>query len=144
MTNTQAADFISCMCISCCGYGMLMPASSSRSYKCSSKHRALETQVKRGKGNKRQETSTTDDCTPVRRHAAMTGVCSCKTGIHAIHGNNMVAPKVGPLRGRLKRVFAKSRPFGRYRYYNLRRLRWRESVSFRMPPGPDDVANPFL
>ncbi len=54
-----------------------------------SKHRALITPAKRGKGNKHQENSKTDDCTPAKRHAAMTGVCSCKTGIHAIHGNNL-------------------------------------------------------
>jgi hypothetical protein len=35
----------------------------------------------------------------------MAGFCSCKTGIHAIHGNNLGKPKVGPMRGRLKRVF---------------------------------------
>jgi len=50
-----------------------------------SKHRALVTPVKRGKGNKRQENSKTDDCTPAKRHAAMTWV------------------------QRLKRVFTKSR-----------------------------------
>jgi len=37
-----------------------------------SKHRALVTPSKRGKGNKRQENSKTDDCTPANRHAAMT------------------------------------------------------------------------
>jgi hypothetical protein len=37
-----------------------------------SKHRALITPAKRGKGNKHQENSNTDDCTPAKRHAAMT------------------------------------------------------------------------
>ena len=37
-----------------------------------SKHRALVTPSKRGKGNKRQENSKTDDCTPANRHAEMT------------------------------------------------------------------------
>jgi hypothetical protein len=37
-----------------------------------SKHRALITPAKRGKGNKHQENSKTDDCTPAKRHAAMT------------------------------------------------------------------------
>jgi hypothetical protein len=37
-----------------------------------SKHRALITPAKRGKGNKRQENSKTDDCTPANRHVAMT------------------------------------------------------------------------
>jgi hypothetical protein len=29
------------------------------------------------------------DSTPAERRAAMTGFCSCKTGIHTIHGNNL-------------------------------------------------------
>ncbi len=37
-----------------------------------SKHRALITPAKRGKGNKRQENSKTDGCTVAKRHAAMT------------------------------------------------------------------------
>jgi len=37
-----------------------------------SKHRALVTPAKRGKGNKRQENSKTDDSTPAKSHAAMT------------------------------------------------------------------------
>ena len=36
-----------------------------------SNYRALVTPAKRGKGNKRQEISTTDDNIPVKRHAAM-------------------------------------------------------------------------
>jgi hypothetical protein len=38
-----------------------------------SNYRALVTPAKYGKGNKRQEISTTDDGTPANRHAAMTG-----------------------------------------------------------------------
>ena len=79
-----------------------------------SKHRALITPAKRGKGNKHQING--DERSPVEQHAAMTGFCSwtpdrCKPGIPAIHGNNMGTPKVGPMRGRLKRVFTKSRRF---------------------------------
>jgi hypothetical protein len=29
------------------------------------------------------------DSTPAERRAAMTGFCSCKTGIHTIHGYNL-------------------------------------------------------
>jgi len=36
-----------------------------------SKHRALVTPAKHGKGNKRQENSKTDDCTTAKRHAAL-------------------------------------------------------------------------
>ncbi len=55
-----------------------------------SKHRALITPAKRGKGNKHQESSKTDDYTPAKRHAAMTRA------------------------QRLKRVFTKSRRFRRH------------------------------
>ncbi len=54
-----------------------------------SKYRALVTPAKRGKGTKRQENGKTDGCTHAKRNTALTGVCSCKTGIHAIHGNNL-------------------------------------------------------
>ena len=37
-----------------------------------SKHRALVTPARRGKGNMRQESSKTDDSVPASRHAAMT------------------------------------------------------------------------
>ena len=37
-----------------------------------SKYRALVTPAKRGKGNKRQGSRKTDDCTPAKRHSAMT------------------------------------------------------------------------
>ena len=55
-----------------------------------SKHRALITPAKRGKGNKREQNSKTDDRTPAIRHAAMTWA------------------------QRLKRVFTKSRRFRRH------------------------------
>jgi len=56
-----------------------------------SKHRALVTPAKRGKGNKPKAEDGQEEQMPVQRHAAMTGFCSCKTGIHAIHGNNLGA-----------------------------------------------------
>ena len=55
-----------------------------------SKHRALITPAKRGKGNNREENRKTDDCTTAKRHAAMTWA------------------------QRLKRVFTKSRRFRRH------------------------------
>ncbi len=55
-----------------------------------SKHRALITPAKRGKGNKREQNSKTDDRTPAICHAAMTWA------------------------QRLKRVFTKSRRFRRH------------------------------
>ena len=56
-----------------------------------SAHRARVTPGKRGKGNKANAAATTEDTTPPERRAAMAGFCSCKTGIHAIHGNNLGA-----------------------------------------------------
>jgi hypothetical protein len=58
-----------------------------------SKHRAAITPSGLGKGrkNKQQAATDQDERTPAERHAAMTGFCSCKTGIHAIHGNNLDA-----------------------------------------------------
>jgi hypothetical protein len=56
-----------------------------------SKHRALVTPAKRGKGSKSRLAEGRDEKTPVQRYVAMTGFCSCKTGIHAIHGNNLGA-----------------------------------------------------
>jgi hypothetical protein len=45
------------------------------------------TPAKRGKGN---TTNVSDEPpTPTEHRASMTGFCSCKTGIHAIHGNNL-------------------------------------------------------
>ena len=66
--------------------------------------------AKRGKGNKREKNCKTGDCEPANRHAAMT----CTRG-------HKGTPKAGPMRGRLKRV---SMGPARYRYYNLRRMRW--------------------
>ena len=49
--------------------------------------RGWVTPAKRGKGLKTIDTAEVRS--PAERHAAMTGFCSCKTGIHAIHGNNL-------------------------------------------------------
>ena len=56
-----------------------------------SAHRARVTPAKRGKGNKASASHAPEDPTPAERRAAMAGFCSCKTGIHAIHGNNLGA-----------------------------------------------------
>ena len=56
-----------------------------------SKHRAWVTPAKRGKGNKAKTPNQPEHSTPAERRAAMTGFCSCKTGIHAFHGNNLGA-----------------------------------------------------
>jgi hypothetical protein len=53
-----------------------------------SKHRALITPAGKGKGSKKAGKDR-DDCSFAERHASMTGFCSCKTGIHAIPGNNL-------------------------------------------------------
>jgi len=47
--------------------------------------------AKRGKGAKPGVSDEEQEKTPAERRAAMAGFCSCKTGIHAIHGNNLVA-----------------------------------------------------
>ena len=60
-----------------------------------SAHRARVTPAKRGKGNKASASPAPEDPTPAERRAAMTGFCSCKTGIHAIHGNNLGAALEG-------------------------------------------------
>jgi len=60
-----------------------------------SKHRVKVTPAKRGKDKRKG--SPKEDKTPDERRSAMTGFCSCKTGIHAIPGNNLGAPKVGAL-----------------------------------------------
>ncbi len=54
-----------------------------------SKLRALVTPARRGKGRKAQTPEQASDQTPAERRASMTGFCSCKTGIHAIPGNNL-------------------------------------------------------
>jgi hypothetical protein len=56
-----------------------------------SKHRVLVTPAKRGKGSKLKAPDVAQDQTPAERRAAMAGFCSCKTGIHAIHGINLGA-----------------------------------------------------
>jgi hypothetical protein len=53
-----------------------------------SKHRVWVTPARRGKGNWKVAAGQ-DENTPAQRHVAMTGFCSCNTGIHAIHGNNL-------------------------------------------------------
>jgi 3-oxosteroid 1-dehydrogenase len=54
----------------------------------------------RGKGVKR--ISNREVRSPAEHHAAMAGFCSCKTGIHAFHGNNLGTTSCG---APLKRVF---------------------------------------
>jgi len=54
-----------------------------------SKYRALVTPAKRGKGKKVQAADQAQDQTSAERRASMAGFCSCKTGIHAIPGNNL-------------------------------------------------------
>ena len=49
-----------------------------------SKLRALITPAKRGKGNKRQGSRKTDDCTPAKRHSAMTWAHGEKSEIKRI------------------------------------------------------------
>ena len=51
-------------------------------------HRVWVTSARRGKGSPNLAADQ-DEKTPAQRHVAMIGFCSCKTGIHAIHGNNM-------------------------------------------------------
>jgi len=53
-----------------------------------SKHRVWVTPARRGKGSRKVVTDQ-DEKTPAQSHVAMAGFCSCKTGIHAIHGNNL-------------------------------------------------------
>ena len=54
-----------------------------------SKYRARVTPARRGKGKKIQTPEKTPEQTPAERRVSMTGFCSCKTGIHAIRGNNL-------------------------------------------------------
>jgi len=56
-------------------------------------------------GAKRQVSDEVEESTPAARRSAIVGFCSCKTGIHAIHGNKLSAPIVDRCRGRLNRVF---------------------------------------
>jgi len=52
-----------------------------------SKHRVQVTPTGRGKGSKTKSPDGSQDQSPFEQRAAMTGFCSCKTGIHAVHGN---------------------------------------------------------
>ena len=54
-----------------------------------STYRAQVTPAKRGRGKKVKIPQGTQDQTPAEKRASMTGFCSCKTGIHAIPGNNV-------------------------------------------------------
>ena len=58
-------------------------------FAANSAHRAQVTPAKHGKGNKARTLHAPEDTTPGERRAAMAGFCSCKTGIHPIHGNNL-------------------------------------------------------
>jgi hypothetical protein len=53
-----------------------------------SKHRVWVTPARRGRDSRKVATDQ-DEKTAAQPHVAMTGFCSCKTGIHAIHGNNL-------------------------------------------------------
>jgi len=57
-----------------------------------SKYRAKVVPARRGKGKKCPSGDGTDQ-TPAEKRVSMAGFCSCKTGIHAIPGNN---PGSGP------------------------------------------------
>lgn len=59
--------------------------------------------AKRGRGGRYDTRETPEQPTAASRGAAMAGFCSCKTGIHAFHGNNL-HPE-GIKARRLKRVF---------------------------------------
>ena len=67
---------------------------------CNSKHRARVTKAARGKGAKPGVSDKEQEKTPAQRRAAMAGFCSCKTGIHAIHGNNLGAAPEAHVRHR--------------------------------------------
>ncbi|MEZ5491804.1 MAG: hypothetical protein R3F50_16035 [Gammaproteobacteria bacterium] len=48
------------------------------------------TSAGKGKGSKKKLAATDlDERPPAERHAAITGFCSCKNGIHATPGNNL-------------------------------------------------------
>jgi len=53
-----------------------------------SKYRSMVTPARRGK-RKKYHSADEADQTPAEKRASMTGFCSCKTGIHAIPGNNL-------------------------------------------------------
>jgi Putative transposase len=53
-----------------------------------SKFRSQVAPARRGKRRTRQPADEIDQ-TPAEKRASMAGFCSCKAGIHAIHGNNL-------------------------------------------------------
>src|SRR5210317_866023 len=53
-----------------------------------SKYRSMVTPARRGKREKRRSVHG-DAQTPAEKRASKAGFCSCKTGIHAIPGNNL-------------------------------------------------------
>ena len=65
-----------------------------------SRYRARVTPAKRGRGSRRCSTGDSQAPTPGERRASMAGFCSCKTGIHAIHGNNVGAAPEARIRHR--------------------------------------------
>ncbi len=65
-----------------------------------SRYRARVTPAKRGRGSQRCSTGDSQAPTPGERRASMAGFCSCKTGIHAIHGNNVGAAPEARIRHR--------------------------------------------
>ena len=61
-----------------------------------SRHRGRVTKARRGRGGRRAAVADPEAPTPAERRAAMTGFCSCETGIHAIRGNKLgAAPEAG-------------------------------------------------
>jgi hypothetical protein len=56
-----------------------------------SRYRARVTPAKWGRESQHCSTRDSQEPMPGERRASMAGFCSCKTGIHAIHGNNVVA-----------------------------------------------------
>ena len=84
---------------------------------CNSRDRASVTQAKRGKGAQPKVFEEGQEKAPAERRVAMAGFCSCKTGIHAIHGKNLgAAPETrlwhrhGDMSG-LRRGAADHRPY---------------------------------
>jgi len=53
-----------------------------------SKYRSKVTLARRGR-RKNCHPADEADQTPAEKRASMAGFCSCKTGIHSIHGNNL-------------------------------------------------------
>jgi hypothetical protein len=57
-------------------------------FAANSKYRSMVTPARRGKRKKPRPADEADQ-TPAEKRASMAGFCSCKTGIHAFHGNNL-------------------------------------------------------